>query len=54
MGAPGFATWGDVLEITQVEFNRVYAKRSDGQVAYFALTCGASRLERVEADAQLS
>ena len=47
MGAPGFAELGDVLEITAVEKNRVYAKRSDGEVAFFALTCGASRLELV-------
>lgn len=48
MGAPGFAKIGDTLEITQVEPNKVYAKREDGEVAFFALTCGASRLEKVE------
>lgn len=48
MGAPGFAKLGDILEITVVEPKRVYVKRSDGEEAYFALTCGASRLELVE------
>jgi hypothetical protein len=45
MGAPGFAKLGDVLEITKVEPSRVFAKREDGEEAFFALTCGASRLE---------
>ena len=47
MGAPGFAALGDHLQVTRVEPSRVYAKRSDGAVAFFALTCGASRLELV-------
>jgi hypothetical protein len=47
MGAPGFAKLGDILEITKVEPNRVYATREDGEEAYFALTCGASRLEKI-------
>jgi len=48
MGAPGFAELGDKLEITKVEPNRVYAKRPDGKEAFFALTCGASRLEKIQ------
>lgn len=44
-GAPGFADLGDVLEITAVMRDRVYAKREDGEQAFFALTCGAARLE---------
>jgi hypothetical protein len=51
MGAPGFAALGDVLTITQVEPSKVYAKREDGTEAFFALTCGASRLETVSAKA---
>ena len=47
MGAPGFAQLGDTLEITKVEPNKVYAKREDGEEAFFALTCGASRLELI-------
>lgn len=47
MGAPGFAALGDTLEITRVLKDRVYAKREDGNEAFFALTCGASRLEKV-------
>jgi hypothetical protein len=49
MGAPGFAALGDVLTITHVEPSKVYAKREDGTEAFFALTCGASRLEIVSA-----
>lgn len=45
MGAPGFAKLGEMLEITKVEMDRVYARRTDGEEAFFALTCGASRLE---------
>ena len=50
MGAPGFAELGEILEITRVEKNKVYAKKTNGDdqgEAYFALTCGASRLEEV-------
>jgi len=47
MGAPGFAQLGDELTITRVEHNQVHAARADGVEAYFALTCGASRLELV-------
>jgi len=46
MGAPGFASLGDTLEITRVLKDRVYAKKADGSEAFFALTCGASRLEK--------
>ena len=49
MGAPGFASLGDTLEITKVLSDRVYAKTEDGREAFFALTCGASRLEKIEA-----
>lgn len=49
-GAPGFAKLGDILEITKVEHNKVYAKRSDGEEAFFALTCGAARLEKVSGE----
>lgn len=48
MGAPGFARLGDTLEITKVLPDRVYAKTSDGSEAFFALTCGASRLEKLQ------
>jgi hypothetical protein len=47
MGAPGFANLGDILEVTKVGSDRVYAKRDDGEEAYFALTCCASRLEKI-------
>lgn len=48
MGAPGFANIGDVLEITRVEPHKVFAKRDDGEEAFFALTCGAARLEPLQ------
>ena len=48
MGAPGFAGLGEKLEITQSLPNKVFAKRADGKEAYFALTCGASRLEKID------
>ena len=48
MGAPGFAALGETLEITRVLKDRVYAKTRDGSEAFFALTCGASRLEKIE------
>lgn len=47
-GAPGFAQLGDTLEITKVEPNKVWAKHvgdDDSEAAYFALSCGAARLE---------
>jgi len=47
-GAPGFAKLGEELEITQVRSDRVFAKRSDGEEAFFALTCGAARLEKLD------
>jgi len=46
-GAPGFAPLGDVLHITEVRPDRVYAMRSDGETAFFALSCGAARLELI-------
>jgi len=47
MGAPGFARYGETLVISQVAPNKVHAKRDDGKEAFFALTCGASRLALV-------
>ena len=47
-GAPGFAQLGDVLEIVKVAERRVDCKRADGETAYFALTCGAARLELID------
>lgn len=44
-GAPGFAKLGDIVEVTATAPNRVDVKRDDGETAFFALTCGAARLE---------
>lgn len=48
MGAPGFAALGDFLTISRVAHDRVWAKSDSGDEAFFALTCGASRLELVK------
>jgi hypothetical protein len=47
VGAPGYANMGEVLTITSVTGNRVDTVRESGETAYFALTCGAARLELV-------
>lgn len=46
-GAPGFAKLGDIVTVTKVGRMRVDVVRDDGEPAYFALTCGAARLEPV-------
>ena len=43
-GAPGFAELGETLKITKVEHNKVWARKQNGDEAFFALTCGAARL----------
>lgn len=51
MGAPGFASIGDVVEVVSTNGkNRCDVKRKDGETAYFALTCGASRLKALVPD----
>lgn len=48
-GAPGFAKLGDVVTVTSVAARRVDVTHDGtGEPAYFALTCGAARLEPVE------
>lgn len=47
-GAPGFARLGDVVEVTKTGHNRCDVVNQHGESAYFALTCGAARLEMVE------
>lgn len=45
-GAPGFAKLGDIVTVTYTDGRRrVDVQRDDGTPAYFALTCGAARLE---------
>lgn len=47
-GAPGFAQLGDIVTVTSCNGrNRVDVVCDDGEWAYFALTCGAARLEPV-------
>lgn len=48
-GAPGFAKLGDIVEVTECNgTNRCDVKREDGETAFFALTCGAARLEPIQ------
>jgi hypothetical protein len=47
-GAPGFAQLGDVVTVTACNgTNRCDVVNEAGSSAYFALTCGAARLEYV-------
>lgn len=50
MGAPGFAKLGDVVTVASCNgTNRCDVVHDEtGDPAYFALTCGAQRLEPVE------
>lgn len=47
MGAPGFAKLGDVVTVISTNGKNRCDVRHDetGEEAYFALTCGAERLE---------
>jgi hypothetical protein len=48
-GAPGFAKLGDIVTVTSCNgTNRCDVVNEAGESAYFALTCGAARLEPVE------
>jgi hypothetical protein len=48
MGAPGFAKLGDVVTVKSCNgTNRCDVVNEAGDSAYFALTCGAQRLEPV-------
>ena len=48
MGAPGFAKLGDIVTVTGTNgTNRCDVVNERGEPAYFALTCGAQRLEPV-------
>jgi hypothetical protein len=49
MGAPGFARLGDIVTVKSTNgTNRCDVVNEAGDSAYFALTCGAQRLEPVE------
>lgn len=52
-GAPGFAKLGDVVVVNEIGENRIYCTNEKGETAFFALTCGAQRLEEVNDDAKL-
>lgn len=48
-GAPGYAKLGDVVTVKSCNgTNRVDVVNAAGEDAYFALTCGAARLEPME------
>lgn len=49
-GAPGFAKLGDIVTVQSVQTNRCDVTHDvTGDPAYFALTCGAARLEPLDA-----
>lgn len=49
IGAPGFARLGDIVEVVSSNgFNQCDVRNADGEIAFFALTCGAARLEQIE------
>ena len=51
MGAPGFAKLGEIVTVQKCNgTNRVDVENANGDEAYFALTCGAQRLEHVAPD----
>jgi hypothetical protein len=53
MGAPGFARLGEVVKVTACNgTNRCDVVNDRGETAYFALTCGAERLEPVSAQGE--
>jgi hypothetical protein len=46
MGAPGFASLGDVVTVTKNNgTDKLFVKNQAGEEAFFALTCGAQRLK---------
>jgi hypothetical protein len=49
MGAPGFAKLGDVVTVTKNnKTDKLFVKHNEtGEEVFFALTCGAQRLEKV-------
>jgi len=48
MGAPGFAELGDIVTVVTVGENKVDVVNEKGEEAFFALTCGAQRLQKIE------
>jgi hypothetical protein len=50
MGAPGFAKLGDVVTVVKTNGTTRCDVRHDetGDEVFFALTCGAQRLEKIE------
>ena len=47
-GAPGYAELGDLLRITEVHTNSVFAEDRNGDRIEFVFNCGAARLEPTE------
>lgn len=53
-GAPGFAKPGDVVTVTSTGRMRCDVVNEAGESAYFALTCGAARLEPIPPTSEAS
>lgn len=50
IGAPGFAKLGDIVTVEKISHNRCDVVHDvTGERVYFALTCGAARLEPAQA-----
>ena len=47
-GAPGFASIGDLLRVTEVRNNAVTVEDRDGKTAEFLYNCGRERLDETE------
>ncbi len=47
-GAPGYASLGDLLRVTQVFHNGVRVEDKNGKPCEFVYNCGAERLEPTE------
>lgn len=55
MGAPGFAKLGDIVTVTSCNgTNRCDVTNEAGESAYFALTCGAQRLDPCSAQGEVT
>lgn len=47
-GAPGYASLGDLVRVTEVHTNSVKVEDRNGEPCEFVFNCGAARLEPTE------
>ena len=48
MGATGYAELGDTVTVEDIQPHRVDVVNERGEKCFFALTCGAQRLEKIQ------